>query len=418
MTRADNRGSTQRGQLLPEGWRWVRLSEGIREAQVGFPTGERDAHGVIQLRMNNVSRRGGFDWSSVVRVPTDQGTAAVYQLQPGDVLFNNTNSTELVGKTAFFEGYGEPVVFSNHFTRVRTRADLLSPAFLAIWLQLRWHQRLFANICNRWIGQSAVQRDKLLALEMPLPPLPEQARIVATLTEQMAAGERARAAAQARLEAAKALPAAYLRAVFSSPEVQGWARRRLSDVCRLLPSKSIATDGDTEVRAITTAALAETGFQASGVKAARMWAADALECVVSPGELLVARSNTPELVGRAAMFSGDPPGAVASDLTIRIAPGDEVDPSFATAFLSFLYVTGHWRERAGDASGSMKKITRTQIEDLELPVPSTSEQGHVAEMLEEQMATAERACKAIGAELAAIDALPGAILRRAFSGEL
>ena len=202
-------------QSLPPGWRWVRLGEVVREAQVGFAAGERDPNGVVQLRMNNVTNRGDFDWSAFLRVPADSATIAAYRLQRGDVLFNNTNSTDLVGKSALFESYGEPVVYSNHFTRLRTFPEKIEPRFLALWLRERWQQRIFANICNRWIGQSAVQRDKLLGLEIPLPPLPEQQRIVAILSEQMAAVERVRQALEGQLEAINKLPAALLRRAFN-----------------------------------------------------------------------------------------------------------------------------------------------------------------------------------------------------------
>ena len=68
-----------------------------------------------------------------------------------------------------------------------------------------------------------VNKTTFSALRIPLPPVEGQKRIAAILTEQMAVVERARAAAEAQLEAAKALPAAYLRAVFSSPEAQAVA---------------------------------------------------------------------------------------------------------------------------------------------------------------------------------------------------
>jgi carbon-monoxide dehydrogenase small subunit len=227
-----------------------------------------------------------------------------------------------------------------------------------------------------------------------------------------------RAAAEARLEAAKSLPAAYLRAAFNGTGVHRWQKKLLSEVCQLLPSKSIATNGDTPVQAITTACLTETGFRSSGVKHARMWVHDAAECVVSPGEILVARSNTPDLVGRAAMFAGESEGAVASDLTIRIWPTDSMASPFLAAYLSFLYVSGYWKERAGGASGSMKKITRSQIANEKIPVPTLPEQRCIAAILNEQMAAVERARRALEEELAAINALPAALLRRAFAGEL
>jgi type I restriction enzyme S subunit len=215
MTDLNRHDAKDARRKLPDGWRWVRLGEAIRETQLGFACGQRDPNGTVQLRMNNVTDRGGFDWSTITRVPADPETIQMYRLQLGDVLFNNTNSTDLVGKAAIFEGFDEPVVFSNHFTRLRTLDDLLSPSFLALWLRKQWQDRLFANICNRWIGQSAVQRDKLLALKIPLPPLPEQQRIAAILNEQMAAVEHARKSIQEELAAINALPAALLRRAFS-----------------------------------------------------------------------------------------------------------------------------------------------------------------------------------------------------------
>lgn len=205
----------QRTCKLPPGWRWVRLGNLIIEAQSGFACGERDPEGVIQLRMNNVDTRGNFVWDEVVRVPCNDEIVTQYQLVKGDVLFNNTNSVELVGKSALFTGYKETVVFSNHFTRLRADRLQLLPDILAAWLNLQWNHGVFATICNRWIGQSAVKPDKLLTLDFPLPLLGEQKRIAAILNEQMGAVERARRAAQNELETINALPAALLRRAFN-----------------------------------------------------------------------------------------------------------------------------------------------------------------------------------------------------------
>ncbi|MGQ0602345.1 MAG: restriction endonuclease subunit S [Anaerolineales bacterium] len=207
--------SPQRRDPLPSGWRWAKLGDVMAETQPGFASGERDPKGVIQLRMNNVDTRGNLIWDAVLRVPAGITAIEKFQLTVGDVVFNNTNSTELVGKSAFFDGYSEPVVYSNHFTRLRVVPEQLDSRYLACWLLLQWQLRVFENLCNRWIGQSAVQSDKLLALEIPLPPLAEQQRIAAVLNEQMAAVAQARAAAQAQLAAVEQLPGALLRRAFS-----------------------------------------------------------------------------------------------------------------------------------------------------------------------------------------------------------
>ncbi len=200
---------------LPPGWRWVRLGDVVNKAQAGFACGRRDELGIVQVRMQNINTVGCFVWDNLVRIPVTDIPNGESFLQPNDVLFNNTNSTELVGKSALFEGYAESVVFSNHFTRLTPDRSRLDPSYLTKWLVQLWQQGIFAAICNRWIGQSAIKGDKLLKLEIPLPPLPEQRRIAAILKEQMAAVDKARAAAEAELAAINALPAALLRRAFN-----------------------------------------------------------------------------------------------------------------------------------------------------------------------------------------------------------
>jgi type I restriction enzyme S subunit len=196
---------------LPNGWHWARFGDIIAESQPGFASGQRDPKGVIQLRMNNVDTRGNLVWDEFLRVPADKVTIEKFRLKLGDVVFNNTNSTELVGKSALFTEHDEPVVYSNHFTRLRVKPDLADPGFITFWLISQWQARTFENICNRWIGQSAVKSDKLFQLKIPIPPLTEQRRIAARLNEQMAAVAQARQSAEEQLLAARELPSAYLR---------------------------------------------------------------------------------------------------------------------------------------------------------------------------------------------------------------
>jgi len=234
---------SEKTRILPDGWRWVRLGEVINQSQTGFACGERDSNGIVQLRMNNVDTRGNFVWNEFLRVPADQDKISKYRLSKGDILFNNTNSTELVGKSALFQGHTETVVYSNHFTRLRVNQDQLEPSYLASWLVLQWTDKVFENLCNRWIGQSAVKNGKLLSLQIPLPPLPEQKRIAEILNEQTEAIEKARKATEAQLEAAKSLPAVYLGAVFNSPEVRQWPKKKFEEVAILqrgydLPSQN------------------------------------------------------------------------------------------------------------------------------------------------------------------------------------
>jgi type I restriction enzyme S subunit len=311
---------------------------------------------------------------------------------------------------------GGRAVLNQHIFRV----DFLDQSTVPEWVILAINFRLHVLIskAHGGVGLRHVTKQEVESLEIPIAPVSEQRRIAAILREQIAAVGKARVAAEAQLEGAKALPAACLRGIFQSPKVKKWPKRRLGELAVLLPGRSISSDGDTEVLAITTACLTENGFQPSGVKNARMWACDAAECRVSPGEILVARSNTPELVGRVSLYTGQPPGVVASDLTIRLSTDSQCQAPFLSAYLSFLYITGYWREKAGGASGSMKKITRSQILAEEVPLPELSVQHRIAAELQASGDCAEKIKQAAAEQLAEIERLPASLLRQAFNGEL
>jgi type I restriction enzyme, S subunit len=338
----------------------------------------------------------------------DGDVDACHKVDNGDLLISWSASLD-----AFIWKRG-PAILNQHIFKVVEFSDIIIREYLYFAVRAA-----MAEIRAQVHGATMqhITKPDFERILIPLPPLSEQQRIGSILSNQIVAVERAREAAEVQLEAARNLPAAYLRSLFDSNEAQEWPKRLLGEISELLPSRSIATDGDTEILAITTACLKESGFAPSGIKVARMRKSDADKSIVSSGEILIARSNTAELVGRTALFSGVPQGAVASDLTIRLWTGPMCYPPFIAAYLSYLYLTGYWKERAGGASGSMKKITRSQILELYLPVPPLSEQRHIAAILSEQMANIERIHTTLEEQLDAIDKLSTSLLCRAFDGE-
>ncbi len=234
-----------------------------------------------------------------------------YRVKDGDLLVSWSASLD-----AFIWDRGDAAL-NQHIFKVLENSEIVDRAYLYFVLKEVMH-----DIRDQTHGATMkhINKPEFEAFEIPLPPLPEQKRIAAILTERLAAVEQARKASEARLEAARAMPAAYLREVFESEEAKGWEWMPLENVASLLPSKSIATSGNAEVTAITSACLTESGFDPEGVKTANMYSHDVEICRVRDGEVLIARSNTPELVGRVSVFRGYPLGAVASDLTIRIWP--------------------------------------------------------------------------------------------------
>jgi type I restriction enzyme S subunit len=143
----------------------------------------KDDDGHVHLRTHNISTEGRMNFDLLVRINTKMIDPKKASLDAGDVLFNNTNSQDLVGKTCLVDkDYN--FAFSNHVTRIKLR-DEVFPAFVVYYLTHLRNKGYFSRICTRWINQAAVNTDALKRLSIPLPPLAEQKRIVAKVEELM-----------------------------------------------------------------------------------------------------------------------------------------------------------------------------------------------------------------------------------------
>lgn len=407
--------TAHRTKALPDGWRWVRLGDVLAESQPGFACGERDPSGVIQLRMNNVTTRGEVVWDEFIRVPTDDDLVERFRLVEGDIVFNNTNSTELVGKTALFVGHAEPVVYSNHFTRLRVAKDQADPRYIAAWLNLQWQLKVFENLCNRWIGQSAVKNDKLLALSLPLPSLKEQQRIAAILDEQMAAVERARSATEAQLEAAKALPVAYLRSVFDSPEAKGWPIKRVVEICRAIDYSFTASADFSikEPRFLRITDIQNGGVIWDQVPGCQISSEEEVANRLADGDIVFARTGA--TTGKSFLVK-NPPRAVFASYLIRLKPSEEIIADYLYAFFQS---DSYWRQiRQSARGGAQPNVNATLLGAITLPVPPLSEQRRIAVQLSAQMTSEERLRRTLVEQVEVINRLPATLLLQAFSGEL
>jgi type I restriction enzyme M protein len=159
------------------------IKEIAAEVQAGFASGQSgvDIVGVPHLRPMNINEEGEFVPEGTKYISEDEYKGRKgYALEPGDVLFNNTNSKELIGKTCLIE---TPIRggFSNHMTRIRVNRDLCVPRFLALLLHSAWRKGQFSERATRWVGQAGINVKSLSEFEIPLPPLEVQKEIVAEI---------------------------------------------------------------------------------------------------------------------------------------------------------------------------------------------------------------------------------------------
>ncbi|KPV63893.1 MAG: Type-1 restriction enzyme MjaXIP specificity protein [Candidatus Bathyarchaeota archaeon BA2] len=166
---------------IPKEWNIAELKDAILEVKSGFPCGKRDEDGILQLRMDNIEPEGWINTNAGVRIPIPEDVEE-YILKPGDVLFNNTNSVDLIGKTAIFRGEFSRCVYSNHITRIRVNPNKAISEWLSYLLIRKWKLGVFKAICHRHVHQAGINNQDLLRLKIPLPSIPEQQKIAEVLS--------------------------------------------------------------------------------------------------------------------------------------------------------------------------------------------------------------------------------------------
>jgi type I restriction enzyme S subunit len=173
--------------------RWVSLEDVALEFSYGSSAKSSPSGSVPVLRMGNI-QDGKLDWNNLV-FTSDIKEIEKYQLLTGDVLFNRTNSPELVGKTAVYKGE-RPAIYAGYLIRVRCSADLL-PDYLNYCLNSPAGRDYCWQVKSDAISQSNINARKLAAFQFELPPIEEQAEIVRRTEALFAYADRLAARYQA-----------------------------------------------------------------------------------------------------------------------------------------------------------------------------------------------------------------------------
>ena len=402
---------------LPPAWKWVRLGD-VAQVNPRRPKGLSHPSNLQTtfLPMSSVSAETGTVISPEVREFHEVSKGYTY-FQENNVLFAKITPCMQNGKHAIARHLKNGFGFgSTEFHVIRT-GDELAPEWIHRFLRQPHILDEATKHFRGAVGQQRVPKEFLSDLTVPLPPLSEQQHIVTNLNERMAAVERARKAAEARLEAAQALVHALLRAVFPTYGQAlgtGWKWARLGDVCdsisttdpRKQPDKKFTyidiSSIDRQTKSIVTPSVL-SGKDAPS-RARR---------IVRRGDVLVATTR-PNL-NAVALVGEELDGQVCSTGLCVLRPIPELlNPSwllFATIHKDFV------DSLSGAVTGAMyPAVSDKRVYEQEIPLPTLSEQKRIVAKLNDQLASADRASKAAEAQLAEVEALPSALVRAAFSG--
>jgi type I restriction enzyme, S subunit len=447
---------------LPRSWGVILLGDLIPDPTPGFPSGDhnRSGQGIPHLRPMNISRHGRLSLMTVKYVSAE----SPQRIKRGEILFNNTNSAELVGKTAIMDRDGE-FAFSNHMTRLRIPTGI-SAKFIAHQLHFFWLSGFFLHKCVHHVNQASIPTRILTTVPLIIPPAEEQERVVSELEKQLshldAAGtfldqakkglqryRRAllRAAIEGRLAPTEAALARSegreYEAIDKRLGKSGWLKLDLPPIeespislpegWRLLRASQISefvTKG-------TTPQVSHLFEKAGGIPFIKVhhlefdgvlhfpgrptFVDEAVHrsqlkrSIVRPGDVLMNIVGPP--LGKVAIVPDSFPEWNINQAIARYRPLPGINSQFLMRVLQSGDILKWAMERAKTTAGQVN-LTLEICRDLPLPIPPEPEQVRIVLEIDRRFSIIDRLEASIEDSLRRAHSLRQAILKSAFSGNL
>ena len=198
--------------VQPDGWAPATIDQIATETTYGTSARTGSEGAVPVLRMGNIFS-GRLDLKALKYLPTSHEEFPSLLLESGDLLFNRTNSAELVGKSAVYQGVPNPCSFASYLIRIRLSKEI-DARFIAFCLNSSRGRAWVTSVVSQQVGQANVSGGKLRKCTIPLPPAPEIDRIVAEVERRLSVVENLEAVVDTNLNRAERLRQSILKRAF------------------------------------------------------------------------------------------------------------------------------------------------------------------------------------------------------------
>ena len=201
---------TFRHEVLPEGWEVKKIKDISKWIQYGYTWKITETWPFRYLRITDI-QNGAVNWNTVPYINISVNEAKKYFLNKGDIVFARTGAT--VWKSFLINEEIQDKIFASYLIRLILIQEKIAPKYLLYFFQSHeyWEQ-IYADTV--WAAQPNFNGNKLWEICVPLPPLPEQARIVARLDDLFHEIRALRAEYETRLSELRALRASILASAF------------------------------------------------------------------------------------------------------------------------------------------------------------------------------------------------------------
>ena len=435
----------------------VDLVGSVRTGLQRSPDRQTGRHATRYLRSANVAP-AGLDLSDLREMDFTPEQRVIFGLLPGDILLTEgSGSATQVGRAAVWTGEIENCCYQNTLIRFRPHAVLAEYALLVFRHYLA--EGVFARTA-RGVGIQHLGTSRFAALPFPLPPLSEQGRIAHEADRKLAQTREARVRLEHAIdnlaEQAREIVAAATAATLIRPSEEGTLDDASSDKTHhpVQSDNPALAESSQHLRfnlvplswswtTVGQAGTAKLGRQRSpahhlgpnmrpylrvaNVFDDRIDTSDVLEMNFEPneaaayelasGDILLNEGQSPDLVGRAALYRGEVPGACFQNTLIRFRSGPDLEPEFALlVFRQYLY-SGIFREVAR-WSTNIAHLGFRRFQALPFPLPPLGEQKRIAEEARRRLDATASQLSAVQASLAKLPDMERELLAAAVTGQL
>jgi type I restriction enzyme S subunit len=397
------RGSVgqHQGAAVKKGWKIKRLAD-VLELQNGYAfdsKGFNPTDGLPLIRIRSL--KAGVETET--RFSGDYEKK--YVVKAGDLLIG------MDGEFGCYEWKGEPALLNQRVCKLQGFTGELIPRFL--FYGVNDYLKAIEDVTG-YTTVKHISSKQILEIEFPVPPLAEQRRIVGLLDEAFEGLATARANAEKNLQNARALFESHLQSVLRSKK---WIWKTLGDLCDDVEYGSSAkskADGGVPV------------LRMGNIQDGRLdWEnlvytddkAEIRKYLLKHNDVLFNRTNSPELVGKTAIYKSEMPAIFAGYLIRIHRKEDLLDGDFLTYFLNS-QIAFDYGKTVVISSVNQANINGTKLKSYPIPAPSLAEQKAIVAKLNELSEETQHLARLYERKLAALEALKKSLLHQAFAGEL
>ena len=398
---------------MNKGWVIKKLGEvsainyGYTESASIEPVGPRF------LRITDI-QNDRVDWESVPYCMIESADLPKYRLASGDIVFARTGAT--TGKS-FLVNDPPDAVFASYLIRLRLLDKKLLPEFLSLFFQTASYWKSIKE-GSSGSAQGGFNATKLGALFIPVPPLPEQQRIVGILDKAFESIATAKANAEKNLQNARALFDSHLQSVFTQ-RGEGWVDRRLGDIAETQYGLSEPMNEEGKGFKIFRMGEVQGGrlIDTGRMKYADINRSEFEKYKLQSGDVLFNRTNSYELVGKTGMFDSPGDYCFASYLIRVLLNPNIMHTAFLNHFMNSERFQNSVKQKASK-SINQANINATILSNEFVRFPeSLIEQQIIVARLDSLREETLRLESIFQQKLAALEELKKSLLQQAFAGE-